>query len=117
MDYFVPRRCLHGVESHINNALARLFPHPQIMSGTTVTKVTKTKEKKDKRKKCSEGFKCAYKNEYQHNLEYSHDDESDAVAKEKNLIFMIVQFDFGFANGLPKCNQTGTIKKFRNNTK
>lgn len=44
---------------------------------------TKVKEKRGGRKKCPEGTKCPYKHEYQHDLEYTHEDDLEANEKSK----------------------------------
>jgi hypothetical protein len=56
-----------------------------VMGGRTMTmgSKTKVKEKRGGRKKCPEGTKCPYKHEYQHDLEFTHEDDLEANEKSK----------------------------------
>jgi hypothetical protein len=58
-----------------------------VMGGKTMTmgSKTKVKEKRGGRKKCPEGTKCPYKHEYQHDLEYTHEDDLEANEKSKKV--------------------------------
>jgi trimeric autotransporter adhesin len=56
-----------------------------VMGGRTMTmgSKTKVKAKRGGRKKCPEGTKCPYKHEYQHDLEFTHEDDLEANEKSK----------------------------------
>ena len=55
-----------------------------MIARTTVVKTTKTKTSSSSKKKCELGSKCPYIAEYQHQLEFSHDDKEVSVSRKHN---------------------------------